>query len=222
VGLASEDLDHAAEFLWTLLTSGKSNEDAQSELGVDRGTYDLIKLRCLDRQAILLRKTPVEHVYAQYIIDQSQNIRELSEQIVRNAKDSRLANTQVAALRLRADLYDRILTKGQEVGIIHKQPDEKHVTGGFVIAELSSDDLRKRIQDEMTGINKMMREFGDGKFIDVVAGPTHHGKALPAAAVPDELGADAGATMSTALPEKLKRPPPKKKTPKVRRKKQRV
>lgn len=221
--LSARDMDHAADYLWGLLMEGHSDSEARDALGLDLDTYKNVKLRCLDRKAQELRKTPIEHTYAQYILDQCQNIRELTDAIAKYKKDDKTSNALIGAIRLRADLYDRVMTKGQECGIIHKAADKKQVVAGVVVTDLTSDGIRTAIQNELAQINELMSSHGETSFMDVKAGALHHGPALPAAthAVDDdEAGSKSG---PKEIPERAALA--KKKTKKRRKKsvkKQRV
>lgn len=175
--LRAADLDSASEELWKLLMAGESDYDAQFALGIDAPTYLKVKVHMLDMKAQALRSLPTEHVYVQYVLDQGQNIRELTA-MMGQFKKTKQYNAMVGALRLRADLHDRILSKGQECGIIHREAQRKEVIAGIVITDLTNLQLRGQLQTELNDINDMMNGHGEVKFLDVEAGPTHHGPTL--------------------------------------------
>lgn len=177
IRLSTTDLDAAAENLWRLLISGDDDETSKDKMGLDSETYTKVKVHMLDEKSRALRALPTEHVYVQYILDQAENIRELSD-MIGTFKTNKQYNAMVGAVRLRADLHDRILTKGQECGIIHRQPERKELVAGVLIGDLSNNQLRRTLVGELSAINGMMELHGDTKFIDVEGGPTHHGPRL--------------------------------------------
>lgn len=175
--LTEGEMDQAAEDLFQYLITGKGDEEAQDELGVDTATYGKIKRHMLDRKAVEIHNRPTEHVYVQYILDQAQNLRVLTDMIKTNTADKN-QNAVVGAIRLRADLYDRIITKGQECGLIEKEPERREIIAGVIVADLTNRQLQGVLKTELFEITQMMSEYGTKKFIDVELGPIHHGPAL--------------------------------------------
>lgn len=177
LNLTESELNQAGQDLFQLLISGKGDEEAQDELGVDTATYNKIKRHMLDAKAVEIHNRPTEHVYVQYILDQSQNLRELTKMIA-DSKSAKNYNALVGAVRLRADIHDRILTKGQEVGLIEREPERKEIIAGVIVADLSNRQLQGVLRNELDEINTMMGKYGNKAFLDVDAGETHHGPAL--------------------------------------------
>jgi hypothetical protein len=177
IKLTSDELDSASAHLWQLLVEGVSDEDARSRMCLDLATYHKVKTHMLDGKAREIRNLPPEHVYVQYVLDQAQNIRTLTHQLER-FEATKQYNAMVGAIRLRADLYDRILAKGQECGVIDKQPERHEVIAGIVVADLNNRQLRGHLRRELKAITEMMEGYGDVPFLDVEAGETHHGPKL--------------------------------------------
>lgn len=195
--ISAKEYDQAAEYLWYLLLEGYDDEQARAEIDIDLDDYKKLKLHALDKRSAEIKATPIEHVYAQYLIDQNRNLRDLDD-MIGQFKTSKQYNAMVGAVRLRADLTDRILSVGQECGVIHKAPTKKQIVHGFVIGELSNSQLQDVIHKELSDMNAMMAKFGDKPFIDVEAGPIYHGPAIPLPRSADDVD----------------EPAPSKKTPK--------
>lgn len=177
IKLKPGELDAAASHLWELLLAGETDEKARDKMGLDLATYHKVKVHMLDERAQQLRNLPPEHVYVQYVLDQAQNIRRLTIQLDK-FEATKQYNAMVGALRLRADLYDRIMAKGQECGVIHKQPERQEIIAGVVVADLNNRELRGQLRSELEAITGMMEGYGDVSFMDVEPGPTHHGPKL--------------------------------------------
>jgi hypothetical protein len=199
-----KELTSAAEYLWHLLLSGKTDEEATDELGVDPDDYNRIKLRAFDLKAQELRRAPVEHVYAQYILDQTRNIKELTN-MLGEFRSSRQHNAFVGGIRLRADLYDRILTKGQECGLIHKSPEQRQIVAGVVVADLSNKQIQAMIKKELEVATTMMEKFGESPFMDLDPGDVHYGPALPPARSAEEDATDADGEPAVRPSKKAKK-----------------
>lgn len=205
--LSPADLDAAAQHLWQLLIKGTDELEAQDKMCLDAATFKRVKTHMLDEKAQAIRELPVEHVYVQYILDQAHNIKELTT-MIKEFGESKQYNAMVGAIRLRSDLHDRILTKGQECGVIHRQPERKEVVAGVLVADLNNNQLRGTLQRELSAITRLMSDHGEQSFLDVDPGAIHHGPALPA--------------VTEAKPEEAEPEPPPKKRKRRGKTKQRV
>lgn len=147
------------------------------ELGVDEDTYIRIKAKMFDVKAEEIRTRPTEHVYVQYLLDQTLNIRDLTN-MIGEFKSTKQYNAMVGAIRTRADLQDRMIKMGQDFGLIRKAPQQKQIVAGIVIQELSNSELKRAALRELRTLNKLMEAEGDVDFLDVEANELHRGPAL--------------------------------------------
>lgn len=168
------------------LVSGASDSELCSEMGLAVEEYRALKSAMFDTEAEALRRRPVEHVYVDYMIKQSQNVADLTEMITQ-FKKSKQYNAMVGAIRARSEIYDKLIDRGQSFGLIHKQPDRKEVVNGIVIADLSNKELKGLITSEMAGLQKMMSKYGDASIEELPSTfrpclpptPTSHPEAAP-------------------------------------------
>lgn len=174
------ELELLALELYNALCDGQEDSEIASAFGMSAEAYQKLKTKALDDKAEELRKRPPEHTYVLYIIEQIRNMREL-DTMLRDFRKTKQYNAMLGALKLRSDLTDKILTRGQEFGIIDKKPDRKEIVGGIVIREMTNEQLRRVVQRELHAVNKMMIDLPDENILDVELGAIHHGPALPAA-----------------------------------------
>lgn len=210
--LSKSELEDAAGVLFEALCSGITDDEAAEDLGVDRPTYDKIKAKMFDIHADVIRKMPVEHIFVQYILDQTANIRDLTS-MIGEFKATKQYNAMVGAIRTRSEIQDKIISRGQEFGLIDKTPEKKQIVAGIVIREMSNSDIKRAALRELSDLNKLMAEAGDADMLDVEVGEVHRGPALPPPSEPDRA-------IDVEASEKPKRP--KKKAKKAKAKKQRM
>lgn len=199
--LNPKDLDDAAADLLQLLLKGKTDEKARATLGVPASEFARIKVHLVDQKAAELHARPTEHTYVQYIFDQLRNIQELTE-LIRELRKKEQYASAIRAIQLRADLRDRILARGQDCGVIHKQADRKEIVAGVLVADLSNRQLRSQLRTELDSVNRMISAQGDKPFIDVETGPIHYG---PAAEAVEEAAAIEAPLLSRRKKKKKKK-----------------
>ncbi len=172
--LTKEQLKEAIDRLYHYIAEGHDESDIMDEFGLTITEYEKLKRTMFDEKASELRASPTEHTYIKYILEQIQNVKDLTE-IITEHKTSKNVGACVSAIRARSDITDKIIARGQEFGILHKEADKKEIRGGFMVAELSSKDLKTVITKELTGLNNMIEKYGDNDIIDLEPVETHRG-----------------------------------------------
>jgi hypothetical protein len=177
--LSKDDVSDAADALYHELVDGHETESSIAEImGWDPELFRRIKKTMLDEKSDEIRTKPREHVYVEYCISQQQNIRDLND-LIKGLDAKQQYNALVGAIRLRSDIYDKIVSKGQEFGLIRKEPERKEVIAGILVSDMSSDDIRQAIVTQLTSIKDLMGKFGDKDLMSLEVGKVHYGRALP-------------------------------------------
>ncbi len=84
------------------------------------------------------------------------------------------------AVRARSEIYDRLIERGQEFGLINKKADRKEIVAGVVVTELSNEDLKELIVGELSTLNKLQKQFGEGDMASLSEpDELHVGPSLP-------------------------------------------
>lgn len=178
--LTKEQLKEAMMRIYGMLCSGDEEADILDEMGLTAEEYEKIKAAMFDLKAEEVRGRPIEHVYVQYLIDQTQNLK-LLDDFVRENRNTKQATATVGAIRARASILSEIITKGQEFGIIKKMPNRTELIGGVVLAELSNKELKKEMTGALGALNFLLEKYGERDIIDVSPGELHRGRGLPEA-----------------------------------------
>lgn len=175
--LSRAEKAEAAATIFNEMINGSTDAEIMDLLGVDAETYNELRRYMLEAKSESLRTQPREHTFAEYLINQTQNVRDLTG-LINNLDAKKQYNAIVGAIRVRADIYDKIIARGQEFGIIKKEPDRKEVVGGIVVADLSAADLKKAITGEMKSLHDMIGAFGEGDLKSLPSAPLHYGEAV--------------------------------------------
>jgi len=166
------------------MEEGYEEEEIAGFLGFDWSDWEELKRQFYQHEASVLQDKTTEQVYVDYILHKGRDIHDLT-QVMRTFDKTKQPSAIVAAIKARSDIYDKIIVRGQEFGFIEKKPETKLVAG-VLVAQLTDKDLRSAITGQLSQLDSLMAQFGDGSnIIDVEAGPTHlptpKRKALPPA-----------------------------------------
>lgn len=156
---------------------GDEDTEIMRSLGVDPEEYQEA-LACMyaTKSDELRRKTTEEH-YIAYCLEQRRNIKDLNG-FIQELDEKKQYNAVVGAIRLRSDIVDKMVTRGQEFGLIAKQAEKRQVFGGLILADLSDKELRKQIAQEFSGMESLVKRFGDGKMSELPKADLYYGDAI--------------------------------------------
>lgn len=159
------------------MSRGESETDIMDMLGLDTETYRAAVKYMLNDRAEAKRKEPREHTYIRYVIDQTKNITDLND-LISNLDSKNQYNALVGAIRLRSDIQDKIIAKGQEFGLIQKEAQKHELVGGLAIAHMTLDDLQNTIKEQTMEAMKLTSRYGAKGLLDLPPGPTHYGESV--------------------------------------------
>ena len=175
--LTKEQLTEVIQTIYARAAEGKLDQEIMDELNISAQDYAKLKASMFDQKADEIRGRPTEHTYIQYMLDQAQNVTALTD-MIQEFKNTKQYNAMVGAIRARSEIYDKLIDKGQQFGLIHREPDKKQVMGGLIVADLSNKQLKTMITGELSVLDKLMRQYGDKNIMDMVPGSLHRGPAL--------------------------------------------
>jgi hypothetical protein len=191
--LTKTQLQEAVQAIYSAMVEGDTDADIAARLGLEAEEYNDLKMAMFDAKADEVRSRPTEHTYVQYMIDQAQNVRDLTAMIA-DFKSSRQYNAMVGAVKVRSEIYDKLIKFGQDFGLIHREAKKGELLVGHLIADMTNKQLKAAITGELSMLNGLVKKYGDRSIMDMEPGSLHHGPRLPAPSVEDSrLLEDAGA-----------------------------
>lgn len=143
------------------LLDGESDGEIMDSMGLDVREYHKYKEMMYDLKSDEIRHRPPEHVYVDYVVQQTDNLHKLGEIVDNMLHTKEYTTVLVGAIKARSDIQDKILNKGQEFGIVKKLNDSKEVVAGLVTSELTNEDLKKAITGALNDLNRMTERYGD-------------------------------------------------------------
>lgn len=142
------------------LAGGWADEEIADETG-----WDIDRIRSLkekieeEDQGRFLGKRS-EDQFSQYTTFMLGCIREL-DGMIRKLEGMKQGNAMVNAVRFKADLFDRIIAFGQQLGFIYKAPETKR----YVISGMGDHELEQMTRDKVNKLNQLMGD--DQPLLDV-------------------------------------------------------
>lgn len=183
--LTKDQLREAVLRIYGLLCTGVDEADVLDEMGITATEYEGLKAAMFEAKTQEVHSKPIEHVYIEYMIEQLRNISDLND-IIANYRKTKQATALVGAIRARSEITDKLITRGQEFGLIKKVANRNEIVAGLVIANLTNQELKKEITGGLNLLNEMIGKYGDRNIIDVTPGKVHRGRGLPEAVLNPE------------------------------------
>ena len=169
------------------LADGALDRDIASELEIGMSDLRNLKRQLLtDELEEITTDTPHE-VWAKYRIRMSGCIGDLDE-IISIAKGDGEGEppkgglaAAVNATKAKAQILDGILKKGQELGVIHREPEKKVVIGGISVSSASIKELRELVDSRRKKVEEMVTEYAPTALVDYADEPDEDLYTEPAA-----------------------------------------
>lgn len=167
-----------AASIYAGMVEGQTEEEIIEDLGITVQHYGIAKKFLLMSKGEEEERLLPKERFARYLIDQERNVTDLND-LVNNLNSKTQYSVIVGAIRMRAEIADRVIATGQTLGIISKEPERKLLLGGISITEMKDTDLRRGVIDAVSGLGKMIEKYGSGSNVRALSpGPLHHGDAL--------------------------------------------
>jgi hypothetical protein len=156
--LLAELKAHLADGLTDLEAAEKLFPDKKH--GADVAAYNVLKRELYQQEKVDLHNKTTEEVFVDYVLRQEGCLRDLNELIRDGEGKVRNSSTTVGAIRAKSEILDKIISRGQEFGILEKVPEKKQVIAGVMVANLDNDALRSLITKELGGLQALVQRYG--------------------------------------------------------------
>lgn len=171
-----EQLEKLSSF-FSLLIEGVELEEISFKMGLSPEQVLELKNKLIDFKTEEVRDKPVEHVYVEYILDQMKNMYDLTRLIKIHRGDPKTASAVVGAIRVRSEISDKILQRGQDCGLIKKAPQQSENKHAILIAGLNSLELTNKIKEQWRSLANLVSKESNENIIDLpVPENLHYGE----------------------------------------------
>lgn len=192
-GLKRSEKIELAAAIREAMVEGSSDGDIIEELGITAQDFAVAKKFLLESIGNEQELMTSRERFAEYLLRQDRNIAELDD-LVTNLNSKTQYNVILGAIRLRADIGDRVIATGQTLGVIDREPEKKIMLGGIAVSELPDKGLRKGVIAAIAGFGKLIEKYGEGMSLkQLQPGTLHYGEAVELSADADKDTAALGA-----------------------------
>jgi len=157
---------------FSLKEQGESEAEIRIALGMELDDFEKFAKECLQCEADKLSQKSVGEVYVEYLFHQKKCIADL-EVMAKKFDQVKHYSALVNSVKIRSDIFDKIIKVGQEFGLLEKKPERREIVAGIMVAKMDSQQLRNTILGELSGLEKMMDMYGDQGILDVAPGELH-------------------------------------------------
>lgn len=166
-----------AALIYERMLEGDSDADIIDDLGITPQQFSVGKKFLLVTKGEDEERQHPKERFARYLIEQERNINDLSDLII-NLNSKTQYSVIAGAIRMRADILNKIIDTGQTLGVINRAPERRVVEDGG-LAGLKDGELRRGVLEAIAGLGKMIERYGQGSNLRALTvGPLHHGEAV--------------------------------------------
>jgi len=155
------------------IVDGVDDIELSERLGISTSDTQELKRKFLEHEASLVRSKSTEIDYVEYCLEMQRSMADLDRLISSNKKIGSAISTVVSAVRARADIVDRMMKTGIDLGLIVRQGKNGTAEGGEAIKGLTNPEIRKYIFQEIQVFNNTMIRYGDRNITDLDIGPMY-------------------------------------------------
>jgi len=145
---------------------GLTDEQATRELGIGLPEYRKLQTGVMDRLIEQIQRQTTYQVYAHYVLEQKSCVLEL-QKMIDGFKTSKQHNAIVGAVKAKSEILDKIISKGQDMGVIEKRAKRIEFIGSLDVRNMTDVDIARSIMLEMQEINELVDEgIIDAKIVE--------------------------------------------------------
>lgn len=154
-----------------LLSGNSSDAECCEALGVNMTSLRLLKRELLaDELDAVINDSP-EEVWAKYRLRMDGCIDDLDD-IISKGSDPKVRgglSAATMAVKAKASIIDNVLKRGQDLGVVHKEPEKKVIIAGMTVTSASLDELRDLVDSRRAKLTDMVDRVAPAGLVDYAA-----------------------------------------------------
>jgi hypothetical protein len=148
------------------LVEGDSDLAIAEDLSLARSEYRRIKGMMYEQAVDGFATKTAEEQYVDFCIEQEKCLREL-DAMIKHFSTTKQHNAMVGAIRAKSQILSDIHRTGVKMGVVKQEASFDREVAGVRISELSNDELRSTIADELRNLKGVIDRFGEKKMIEI-------------------------------------------------------
>ena len=141
-----------------LLGEGRTDDEIKLELGLADHDFFNHRSTVVEEERNKAGRQPVE-IFVEYQLRQLQHIDEL-EKIREKAQESGQLGHAVSATKVKAELLDKIIQRGQDLGVYHREGQKLTVKGAMGLVHMSPRQLAEQLDTSFQRLQALSEDLG--------------------------------------------------------------
>jgi hypothetical protein len=163
--------------LRTGIAAAKNDPQLLELLDVSPSELAALKGKMYAQEAVNLIDRPAEETFVTYRTQMYGVVEDL-DAVAKEARGARQFTAAGAALKAKAQIIDKVMERGQEIGVIPRAAKKTEMVGGILVASLTDRELMEQIGEMNKRFNRLMVEYGDKPMSattlpELYSGPKH-------------------------------------------------
>jgi len=179
------------------LANGLTDEEIIEEIGLAPNIYVGYKRQVLQDELSEAVCDTAGETWARYSLLMSGCLRDLNvvirqgHQVFDEKGDTRSMNAVVGAIKAKAQILDGVIDRGQNLGVIHKEPDRSISIGGIAVSHGDSDRIEALIEERKKLLGELMSTYQSSPYTETsITVEDIYGTEVPALETEDESEGD--------------------------------
>jgi hypothetical protein len=143
---------------------GYNKEEAEENLGLMPGDYESLLSRFYEQAEAGFKSKNNLRIFIDYCTRQSQLVRDL-ERLKQALEQRNWKNGQayVGAVKAQSEILDKLISTGQELGLIQKIAEKFIMVGGMDVRDMDMSQLMTSLEQEINDAEKLKKQRKRGK-----------------------------------------------------------
>jgi hypothetical protein len=156
--------------LRTNLAAGKTDQEIVEAMDITAVELSNLKRRMYSQEVVNIADRPAEESFVDYRIQMYGVCSDL-DAVSKEAMKVKQLNAASSALKAKAQIIDKVMERGQEMGVIPRAARKTELIGGVLVAALTDHELLDRINELSKNSARLLKDYGD-KPMTKTASPT--------------------------------------------------
>lgn len=180
------ELSYHVRKMLALLELGKTFEDCRKILKLNQEEFAGVQKECCKLQAKKWKAKSKEEIYSEYVVEQKKCLAALNKLIERMPNDGSAKGdaSLLNAIKVKSDIEDKIIEKGQELGILEKfgkksDAVRQETRDEMRTSKMRDEDLRDSVTNEEVVLERIMQTFQNQSLSEVDSPPIYRTVSKP-------------------------------------------
>ena len=154
------------------LSNGMTDAEIMEEVGLIPAVYTTYKQQVLSEELSEATCSSAGETWARYSLLMASCIKDLDAVIAQGneayneRQDTKPMTAVVGAIKAKASIIDAVINRGQNLGVIHKEPDRSVSIAGINVTSTDPQRIEALVEERKRMLAELMGTYGSGNYTD--------------------------------------------------------